>query len=339
MRAAIRNGFIGSTCALASNHAAPEFLKETTNKDDVYVKVNSSAINPIDYKAPRMMLGSVFGQDFCGIVTEVGSNCRDKFQIGDQVFGNAKGTTAEYTVAAFKKIAKAPSDWKPSDCAALPTAYQSALQCLRRGNIIGVAEDEDSWMKNAGEKSVLVIGASGGCGVAGLQLCRAAGVSRVVAICSKKNESFVKEIGGDNVEVLDYSNQDEFESFFFENTGKFDCVYDAATNSGGGEDYWNKSIDLLKRNENGAVIGVYTALNGSASKWIRQLAIGKQKTKNENLIMMDSNTGDLNLVISLLNRIEARPFTLIMPFTEEGVVEAYNLLKSRRAKGKIVVVM
>ena len=46
-------------------------------------------------------------------------------------------------------------------------------------------------------------------------------------------------------EVVDYTNQGELDSFFRDNEGKFDCVYDAATSSGDGEDYWDKSIALL----------------------------------------------------------------------------------------------
>lgn len=72
-------------------------------------------------------------------------------------------------------------------------------------------------------------------------------------------------------------------STFFESEGdKFDCVYDACTNSGAGEDYKDKvifacllgfcvlilvimfqSIALLKTD------GQYVAINGSASMWLR----------------------------------------------------------------------
>ena len=51
---------------------------------------------------------------------------------------------------------------------------------------------------------------------------------------------------------------------------------------------------------------------------------------------MNSNTADLELVVELLDRIGARPLTNIMTFDDEGLQEAFELLKSRRTRGKIV---
>jgi NADPH:quinone reductase-like Zn-dependent oxidoreductase len=347
MRAAIRKGILGYTFAFSQELPTPAFQpSSSTHQKDVLVKVNAAAINPVDYKLPRAALGPIIGNDFCGTITEIGSNVNDNFEVGDVVFGTAaQGSIAEYTIAKSDRIAKAPKGWKAVECAALPIAYQSALQCLRKGNIVDLDLDLDSKSnvhgngKKVEQKSVLIIGASGGCGVAGLQLCKALGVSRIVAICSGKNDEFVRQHGA--TEVVDYTNQSELESFFFENSGKFDCVYDVATNSGGGEDYWDKSMDLLRRDEQeignhnrNRVIGEYTALNGPVKKWLRALA-GREK-ENESIILMNSNTADLELVVELLDRIGARPLTNIMTFDDEGLQEAFELLKSRRTRGKIV---
>merc|ERR1712232_937933 len=199
-----------------------------------------------------------------------------------------------------------------------PVAYISALQCLKAGHVLsGDAEN----------KSVLVIGASGGCGIAGLQLCKAVGVSRIVAICSKNNADLVTLHGA--TEVVNYADENELQSFFEENHGKFDCVFDAATSSGGGENYWDKSLVLLKDD-----VGHFTALNGPAYKFARAF-LGKQKPR-ESIIMMDANTSDLEQIVELMDRTGARPLTNIMAFDGEGLENAFKLLKSRRSKGKIV---
>jgi len=304
----------------------PAFDPERKNINDVFVKVNAATINPIDYKMPRAVLGPVYGHDFCGTIEKIGKDTAGEFQVGDVVFGIGTGSVAEYAVANSGKIAKASSTWKHSEYAALPIAYMSTLQCLRKGGII------DKEGSNQDGKSVLVIGASGGCGIAGLQLCKAVGVSRIVAICSGKNSQLVRSMGAN--EVIDYTKESELASFFAENAGKFDCVLDAATHSGGGEDYWDTSVALLKRDENNKLLGHFTALNGPATKWTRALS-GYEKP-NESIIMMDSNTADLEQVLSLLDRTGARPLMNTMPFDETGVVEAFKLLKSRRVKGKIV---
>mmetsp|Transcript_9824 Transcript_9824/g.14464 ORF Transcript_9824/g.14464 Transcript_9824/m.14464 type:complete len:361 (-) Transcript_9824:482-1564(-) len=357
MKAAVRKGLLGTCLSFVQDYTKPAFYPEK-QKNDVLVKVHAAAINPVDYKLPGFVAGKVVGLDFCGTVEAVGSNVEkqqqhysDTIRVGDLVYGQAnQGSLAEYTTAPAKSIAKykkkAPAatdddnnnnNWKATELASLPVAYQSALQCLKKGNIIvgnnNNKEEEESQSSNNttnNNKSVLVIGASGGCGMAGLQLCKSTpSVSRVVAICSGNNAQLVKDTGA--TEVVDYTNEKELTAFFQENVGKFDCVFDAATNSGGGEDYWKKSLPLLKDGNDGQ----YTSLNGSASKWTRAFW-GKQKPR-ETLIICDQNTADLELIVEMLDKSGDRPLTQIMPFTEEGFEEAFQLLKSRRARGKIVL--
>lgn len=326
MRAAIRKGILGYNFAFSNDFSEPAFSPGGKHANDVLVKVNAAAINPVDYKLPRALLGPIIGLDFCGVVTEVGHNVGGSFKVGDAVFGTTQGSLAEYAIAQSGVIAKVPSDWTPIECAALPVAYQSALQALQRGNI---ADKEGSSQQG---KSVLVIGASGGCGLAGVQLCKALQVSRIAAICSGKNEQLVRDMGA--TEIVDYTDANQLESFFRENSGKFDFVFDAATNSGGGEDYWDKSISLLKRDESNVIVGKFAALNGPASKWTRSL-LGLEKP-HESVFFMKSNTNDLEQIVSLLSRTGSRPLTNVMTFDEKGLEEAFQLLKSRRTKGKIV---
>jgi len=334
MKAAIRKGFLGYNFSFANDYSKPAYHSNGKNTNDVLIKIISAAINPIDYKAPRALLGPVIGFDFCGTIDDIGDKveANQTFKVGDLVFGTSlTGSLAEYSVAKANVIAKVPttSNWKPSECAALPVAYQSALQSLRPGGII---DTEGNRLQS--DKAVLVIGASGGCGIAGLQLCKAVGVSRIVAICSKKNKQLVKDMGA--TEVVHYTDQDELESFFRDNVAKFDVVYDAATSSGAGEDYWDRSIPLLKT-ENGADgdSGHYASLNGSKAKWIRKFT-GREK-QGQSLILMKPNTADLELIVSLLDRTGARPLVNIMPFNADGLKEAFDGLKSRRTTGKNVL--
>ncbi len=332
MRAVIRAGILGKL-TFCQDYSQPKF-DEQKDEGKVLVKIHSAAINPVDYKIPRILGGKVVGFDFCGTVEQVGAGeSSSSLKKGDMVFGGCNGSLGEYAIAKTTGIAKVPSSesesepWKPSELASLHVAYQSALQCLKKGNIIN---DDGSLIKNNSDnddKSVLVIGASGGCGIAGIHLCRAVGVKRIIAICSGKNAQLVRDMGA--TEVVDYTNKEQLEQFFQDNAGVIDCVYDAATNSGGGEDYWDKSIPLLKKDGEGK----FTALNGPPSKWTRRLS-GREK-ENESLIMMNSNTADLELIVRLMDKIKAKPLVNVMPFTEDGFHEAFKLLKSRRVKGKI----
>jgi len=71
MRAAIRRGVLGYTVSFSNNQVMPAFDPETKNINDVFVKVNAAAINPIDYKMPRAVLGPVYGHDFCGTIEKL----------------------------------------------------------------------------------------------------------------------------------------------------------------------------------------------------------------------------------------------------------------------------
>ena len=53
------------------------------------------------------------------------------------------------------------------------------------------------------------------------------------------------------MEVVDYTKGDVVDHFNRQDgeMEKFDIVYDSATNSGGGEDYREKSLKLLKEDE------------------------------------------------------------------------------------------
>lgn len=328
MKAAIKTGFAGTTIKFSNDFPSPSL--KPTDKDSVLVQVHAGAINPVDYKVPKYFSGSVLGLDFCGKVTEAHPD--SSFQVGDVVVGKAKGSLAEYALVSSKHIAKVPQGWSATDCAALPVAYLSALQCLQKGKI--VPDDINNETPSPSEKSVLIVGASGGCGLAAVQLCAGIGVLRIVAICSGKNDEFVRKHGA--TEVVNYTNQSELDSFFAENKRKFDCVVDTATNSGAGEDYWNKSLELLKRDadDQQKIVGEYTALNGGASKWVRAFA-GKQKS-NETIIMANANGPDLELVLQLMDKAGAKPVTNVFDFDEKGVKEGFKMLKSRRTKGKIV---
>lgn len=321
MKAAIKTGILGTTLSFTEDFPAPV---KPNDKDLLLIKVHAGAINPVDYKLPRLASGAVAGLDFCGVVHGVHPDANSGFQVGDLVFGKAMGTLAEYTIANVKEVAKAPEGWKATECAALPVAYISALQSLRKGKIL-IDESADG-------KSVLIIGASGGCGLAGVQLCAGKAVSKIVGICSQKNEAFVREHGA--TDVVNYANESELQSFFSDNQGSFDCVYDTASYSGGGEDYWEKSIGLLKKDSNGKTVGEYASLNGAPGKWMRALS-GMQKER-ETIIMAEPNSADLELVVKFLENVKAKPVTQVFSFDKKGIQDGFKLLKSRRTKGKIV---
>eukprot|EP00588_Corethron_pennatum_P027771 CAMPEP_0194332136 /NCGR_PEP_ID=MMETSP0171-20130528/58176_1 /TAXON_ID=218684 /ORGANISM="Corethron pennatum, Strain L29A3" /LENGTH=332 /DNA_ID=CAMNT_0039093869 /DNA_START=71 /DNA_END=1069 /DNA_ORIENTATION=+ len=327
MKAAVRTGLLGyGGCSVSEVQPAPIL----SGSDSVMVRVLAAAINPVDYKLPRLGAGAVYGLDFCGVVAGVGGDVAD-FKEGDRVFGRASsGSLAEYATASAGNLALAPSEfvsggsgWSDAECAALPTAYLTALQGLRTGGITNADA-----VPGGNSQSVLIIGASGGCGTAAVQLAAAMGVPRIVGICSGRNAAAVRAAGA--TEVLDYTDGDALAAFWGTEGGRMDCVYDAATGSGDGENYFEGAGRTVREDPP----GMYVTLNGPASTWLRKVA-GWEK-KGRRLIVTKGSRDDLNEIVSLLEGTGVRPVVTVYPFTERGVEDGFGLLKSRRARGKLV---
>lgn len=331
MRAAIRTGFTGYTLTFSSKH--PEPISSDLKPNEILINIKAAAINPVDYKLPKAVIGSVFGLDFAGTVEALGSTESDSLQVGDEIFGRCKGSLAEKSTTKIDEVFKKPSFLTFEEAAALPTAYLTGLQGLRDAGGIFVASEALSKKEGA---NVLVIGASGGCGLAALQLLKGINsksddgysIYRIVAICSKKNASLVLENGA--TEVIDYTNEAELNYFLECNVGKFDCVYDCSTGSGDKTDaYYEKSQALLLPET-----GQYVALNGSFGIWVKRFV--SLLAKNENLVLTKTAPNDLSTICALLESGHMKPVVDVKQFTEEGIKEGFELLKSRRAKGKIV---
>ena len=146
----------------------------------------------------------VRGRDVAGVVEAVGKNVT-RFQPGDEVFGTAEGSFAEYAIAPEARIAIKPANLTFEQAAAVPIAGGTALQALRKGNV------------QSGQK-VLIVGASGGVGSFAVQIAKASGAS-VTGVASTAKVDFVRSLGADD--VIDYTHQD-----FADGTRHWDLILD-----------------------------------------------------------------------------------------------------------------
>ncbi len=118
-------------------------------------------------RAPK---NPVIGSDVAGVVEAVGKDM-SRFQPGDEVFGIAKGTFAEYARALENKLAPKPANLTFEQAAVVAISGLTALQGLR-----------DHGKVRPGQE-VLVIGASGGVGTFAVQIAKAFG-AHVTGVCS-----------------------------------------------------------------------------------------------------------------------------------------------------------
>jgi NADPH:quinone reductase-like Zn-dependent oxidoreductase len=198
--------------------------------DEVLVKIHASTVNRLDahtreanrsngpllslisrlVSGPRRPRQPILGTELAGDVVAVGASVR-RFAVGDQVFANTGfrfGTHAEFTaVPEGGRIALRPANMSLEEAAAVTDGGLNALWCLRKGTL---RKDE----------TILVFGASGSVGTAGIQLAKVFG-ARVTAVCSTKNVELVRSLGAD--EVIDYLRDD-----FIKNGNAYDVIFDAA---------------------------------------------------------------------------------------------------------------
>lgn len=129
------------------------------------------------------------GADVAGRVVAVGRDVT-RFAPGDEVFGIADGSFAEYATAKESKLVTKPSHVSFDQAAASTISGITALQAL---TAVGRVE--------AGQH-VLVIGASGGVGSFVVQLAKAMGAT-VTGVASTSKLDVVRSLGADH--VIDYT--------------------------------------------------------------------------------------------------------------------------------------
>ncbi|MGB7161475.1 MAG: zinc-binding alcohol dehydrogenase family protein, partial [Tepidisphaeraceae bacterium] len=147
---------------------------------EVVLDVRYAALNPADYYLAqnqypaRPPLPHVLGRDGIGVVSAVGAGVSG-FELGDvgvilrsEIGVSRWGTLAGRVAVPVESLVRPPESWTDQESAAAPLVYLTAQQALTQWGELppGV---------------VLVTGASGGVGVASIQLAAAMG-HRVVAL-------------------------------------------------------------------------------------------------------------------------------------------------------------
>jgi NADPH:quinone reductase-like Zn-dependent oxidoreductase len=133
----------------------------------------------------------VLGNDVAGTVSAIGPGVT-RFKVGDEVFGIAKGSYAEYAAAREDKLALKPPSVTFEHAAAMGVSGLTALRAL------------DAARVTAGQ-SVLIVGASGGVGTYAVQIAVAMGAT-VTGVSSGSKTDLVTSLGAQH--TIDYNQVD-----------------------------------------------------------------------------------------------------------------------------------
>jgi len=168
---------------------------------DLLIAVKAAGVNPVDTRIRSgglkdfipVDLPAVMGQEASGVVEEVGQDV-EGFAVGDEVLGATapgSGGFAEFTLLTASSAAKKPVHVSFVDAAALPVAGATAFDAIRQ---LGLTSGQ----------TLLIIGISGGVGVAAAQIARDQGVN-VIGTGSAGKRDLAQTLGAT---FIDYAAGD-----------------------------------------------------------------------------------------------------------------------------------
>jgi NADPH:quinone reductase-like Zn-dependent oxidoreductase len=299
-----------------------EVEKPTPKDNEVLIRVHATTVNRTDcgFRQPEPIIVRLFsgifrpkrkilGNELAGEVEATGKDVKS-FKKGDKVFGLTSdrfGAYAEYICLPEEvSIVTKPSNMTYEEAAAVCDGLMLAFNYLRR-------------IKLQKGMKVLINGASGSIGSAGVQLARYFG-AEVTAVCKTESLELVKALGADK--LIDYRKDD-----FTKSSESYDVVFDAVGKSSffrcrhlikKGGVFFSTDLGFLVQNP---LLALWTKAFGS-----RKVMFPLPKSNKEDLIFFKGliESGKYKAVID-------RRYPL------EQIVEAHRYVESEEKIGNVVI--
>jgi NADPH:quinone reductase-like Zn-dependent oxidoreductase len=251
----------------------------------------------------------ILGIELAGEVEAVGAAV-NQFAVGDHVFGTSGfrfGAHAEFIcMRESALLAHKPSCMSFEEAAAVCDGALNALWCLKLADL------------RKGQR-ILIYGASGSIGTAGVQLARYFDAD-VTAVCNTKNLELVRSLGADR--VIDYTQED-----FTKNGQMYDVIFDAV-----GKHSFRRSRGSLKRG------GSYLATDGLQNLI---LALWTPRFGDKKVIFQIPPRYTKQDVLFLKQIIEAGRYRAVIDrcYPLEDVVEASRYVETEQKTGNVVLIV
>lgn len=314
------------------NFAIKDNLHEPkANARQIKIKVAYASVNPIDARMRNgslrlplfLFLPMILGFDVCGEVVETGAKVK-KFKPGDLVLGQLGspfgGAYAEYAVSSEKYFVHKPEDLDCEEAAAIPMTFLTAYQALLKTERLKK------------DRHILIQGASGGVGVAAVQLAKLQGAT-VTAVCREKNHELVRSLGADY--TIDYKKVSfsDYLSHSFSDSSDDKAAYDIIFNLAPGSGFYKMKSLLKKR-------GIYITVNPRFTDILAilstPLTLLSGITKRCTMLFVQSNGNDLQRIVNWF--AEGRLKTVInkiFPLVE--IQKAHKMIDEGHTQGKILL--
>jgi NADPH:quinone reductase-like Zn-dependent oxidoreductase len=304
-----------------------EVERPVPRDDEVLVRIHATTVNRFDTATreanrrsglaiswlSRLVSGlrrprhRILGTEFAGEVDAIGA-AASGFAVGDRVFGTTGlrfGAHAEFlTMRATDRIAMMPAGMSFEDAAPICDGALNALTCLKQADL------------RKGRR-ILVNGASGAIGTAGVQLAKSFGAD-VSAVCSTKNLELVRSLGAD--QVIDYTHED-----FTKNGQTYDVILDAV-----GKQSFRRCRGSLEAG------GIFLPTDGLANlMW----ALLTRRSRGKKVLFQIPPRQTKQDVLFLKDLIEAGKYRPVIDRTYplEDVVEATRYVETEQKTGNVVL--
>jgi NADPH2:quinone reductase len=320
--------------AIAESLRAPLRVQSIARPDaqagQVLVRIQASGVNPLDAKIyagaaahARQPLPAILGLDLAGVIEAVGSGV-ERFGPGDEVYGMTggvgghPGTLAQFAAVDADLLAIKPANLSMRESAALPLVFITAWEGLVDRAAVGA------------NQTVLIHGGAGGIGHIALQLARALGAS-VFATGSERQREKIEGLGASFIDHARESVAD----YVARCTGGagFEVIFDTV-----GGATLDASFAAVRR------FGHVVSALGWGTHALAPLSF-RAATYSGIFALLPLLTnqgrahhGDILRNASRLVEAEkVRPHLDPRRFTLHTVGEAYDVLTSRSAQGRLVV--
>jgi NADPH:quinone reductase-like Zn-dependent oxidoreductase len=319
MKALVQDGYGSADVLHVRDIPKPELMDGR-----VLVRMRAASVNALDWhsthgglilelagKVMRQKDEPVRGVDLAGTVEAVGPNVT-RFKPGDDVFGGAPASFAEFVRAREDRLLLKPRDLPFEQAATLGVAGRTALQGLR-----------DHAQLKPGQR-VLIHGAGGGVGTFAVQIAKALG-AHVTAVTGPRNVDITRSLGAD--EVIDYSKED-----FTRRPERYDAVLDIAA---------TRSLSDLRRVlvPNGIFVQVGAAKGGWIGVFGRIISVmvrARVLRQRVKFFVAQTNLEDLVYLKDLIESGRLRP-AIDRTYPLSDGREAVRYVGSGEARAKVVI--
>jgi NADPH:quinone reductase-like Zn-dependent oxidoreductase len=313
----------------------PDFPDPVPGPGEVLVRVTACAVNYLDIWVRRGLdrtdvpFPHVCGSDVagevasgpqagrrvmafpgrsCGRCRACGSGNDSRCPEFDIIGVASQGGYAELVAVPERNLVDVPHGWTNEDAAAFPLTFVTAWHGL--AGLVSPATD------------VLVWGASGGVGVAAVQVARAFGARVAAATSSASKGQRLRQLFEASVYV---GSPDEVARRVAEDTGGVDVVVDPL-----GAGVWDATRQVLR--SGGTVVSVGDTAGDAVELDLPWLFLGERHVAGVYL----GGLGDFHEVHAAATRGALRPVVgAVLPLEEAG--RAHSMLEERVTLGKVVL--